>query len=149
MMLAAKLGFELRIATPKGYEVDVEILKDAQELAEVSGAEITTTYDPKIAVKDATVVTTDTWTSMGQENEKEQRIKIFKGFMVDDEMMSLARNSAKFLHCLPAYRGLEVSEDIFEKYSDIIFDEAENRLHAQKGLMVWLDKHRENNVIKV
>ncbi|MDA7816993.1 ornithine carbamoyltransferase [Sulfurimonas sp.] len=142
MMLAAKLGFELRIATPVGYEVDQTVLADAQELACESGAKIITYNDPKEAVKGATVVTTDTWTSMGQEEEKEERIKIFKGFMVDENMMSLAQSDAKFLHCLPAYRGLEVSEETFEKHSKIVFDEAENRLHAQKGLMVWLDKQR-------
>ncbi len=142
MMLAAKLGFELRIATPVGYEVDQTILAEALELACESGAVIKTMNDPKEAVKGATVVTTDTWTSMGQEEEKEERVKIFNGFMVDDEMMSLAQDSAKFLHCLPAYRGLEVSEEVFEKHSEIIFNEAENRLHAQKGLMVWLDKQR-------
>jgi len=142
MMLAAKLGFELRIATPKGYEVDAKILQEALEIAKESGAVIKTMNDPKEAVCGATVVTTDTWTSMGQEDEKEERIKIFKGFMVDDEMMSLAQDGAEFLHCLPAYRGLEVSEEIFEKHSKIVFDEAENRLHAQKGLMVWLDKQR-------
>ncbi len=142
MILAAKLGFELRIATPKGYEVDAEVLKKALELAKISGAIIITTHDPKEAIKDATVVTTDTWTSMGQEAQKNERIKIFKGFMVDDAMMSLADKDAKFLHCLPAYRGLEVSEEVFEKHSGIVFDEAENRLHAQKGLMVWLDRQR-------
>jgi ornithine carbamoyltransferase len=140
MMLAAKLGFELRIATPIGYEVDQEILAEAQEIACESGAKIITCNEPKEAVKDATVVITDTWTSMGQEEEKEERVKIFKGFMVDEDMMGLAKNEAKFLHCLPAYRGLEVSEDVFEKHADIVFNEAENRLHAQKGLMVWLDK---------
>lgn len=143
MMLAAKLGFELRIATPKGYEVDADVLKSAQEIAKSSGGVIKTINDPKEAVKGATVVTTDTWTSMGQEEEKEQRIKIFSGFMVDDEMMSLAAKDAKFLHCLPAYRGLEVSNEVFEKHSEIVFNEAENRLHAQKGLMVWLDKQRD------
>jgi ornithine carbamoyltransferase len=140
MMLAAKLGFELRIATPEGYEVDAKILDDAQKIAKESKAVIKIMNDPKEAVKGASVVTTDTWVSMGQEDEKEERIKTFKGFMVDDEMMSLAQKDAKFLHCLPAYRGLEVSEELFEKHSDIIFSEAENRLHAQKGLMVWLKK---------
>ena len=140
MMLAAKLGFELRIATPKGYEVDSDILNEALELAKKSGAIIKITNDPKVAVKDATVVTTDTWTSMGQEEEKEERIKIFNGFMVDDKLMSLTKENSIFLHCLPAYRGLEVSEEIFEKYSKVIFNEAENRLHAQKGLIVWLKK---------
>ena len=143
MMLCAKLGFELRIATPKGYEVDATVLAETLEIAKLSGAVIKTMNDPKEAVKDATIVTTDTWTSMGQEDEKEQRIKIFKGFMVDDEMMSLTKDSSKFLHCLPAYRGLEVSEELFEKHSEIVFNEAENRLHAQKGLMVWLDRQRD------
>lgn len=142
MMLAAKLGFELRIATPKGYEPDSEILKEALAIAQESGAIIKVMNDPKEAVNGATVVTTDTWTSMGQEDEKEERIKTFKGFMVDDAMMSLAQKGARFLHCLPAYRGLEVSEELFEKHSDIVFDEAQNRLHAQKGLMVWLDRKR-------
>lgn len=142
MMLAAKLGFELRIATPKGYEVDAEILATTQELAQESGGKILTMNDPREAVKGATVVTTDTWTSMGQEDEKEERIKIFNGFMVDENMMSLAEDNANFLHCLPAYRGLEVSEEVFEKHADIVFNEAENRLHAQKGLMVWLDRKR-------
>ena len=143
MMLAAKLGFELRIATPKGYEVDAEVLKDTLEIAKTSGAVITTTHNPDEAVKGATVVTTDTWVSMGQEDEKEQRVKDFKGFMVDEDMMNLASKDALFLHCLPAYRGFEVSEDVFEKHAKVVFDEAQNRLHAQKGLMVWLDKQRE------
>ncbi len=142
MILCAKLGFELRIATPQGYEVDTEILREALVIAKDSGAVIKTMHNPREAVKNATVVTTDTWTSMGQEEEKEERIKIFKGFMIDEKMMLLAARDAKFLHCLPAYRGLEVSEEIFEKHSEIIFNEAENRLHAQKGLMVWLDKQR-------
>lgn len=142
MMLAAKLGFELRIATPKGYEVDSDILRDALEIAKQSGGVIKVMNDPKEAVIGASVVTTDTWTSMGQEDEKEERIKIFSGFMVDEAMMSLARDGARFLHCLPAYRGLEVSEEVFEKHADIVFDEAQNRLHAQKGLMVWLDRQR-------
>jgi ornithine carbamoyltransferase len=142
MMLAAKLGFELRIATPKGYEVDFAVLEDSLKLARKSGAVITVTNDPKEAVHGATIVTTDTWASMGQEDEKEQRIKDFKGFMVDDLMMCLAAKDAQFLHCLPAYRGQEVSESVLEGHAKIVFDEAENRLHAQKGLMVWLDMQR-------
>jgi len=142
MMLAAKLGFELRIATPKGYEVDASILEEALSVAKESGAKISMMNDPKEAVHGATIVTTDTWTSMGQEDEKEQRVEDFKGFMVDSLMMCLAQKDAKFLHCLPAYRGYEVSEEIMDSHAKIIFDEAENRLHAQKGLMVWLDKQR-------
>ena len=143
MMLSAKLGFDLRIATPKGYEVDGDILEEALKIAKESGAKITVTNDPKEAIHGATIVTTDTWASMGQEDEKEERIKAFKGFMVDDLMMCLAKKGAKFLHCLPAYRGQEVSESVLEGHSKIVFDEAENRLHAQKGLMVWLDKQRD------
>ncbi|MBU1928187.1 ornithine carbamoyltransferase, partial [bacterium] len=88
------------------------------------------------------IVTTDTWASMGQEDEKEQRIKAFEGYMVDDLMMCLAQKNAKFLHCLPAYRGQEVSAEVLESHAEIVFSEAENRLHAQKGLMVWLEKQR-------
>ena len=142
LMLASKLGFELRIATPKGYEVDNTILEDAYTFAKESGAKILITNDPKEAVKGASVVTTDTWVSMGQEDEKEKRLKDFEGFIVDDLLMCLAQKDAIFLHCLPAYRGYEVSESVFEKHADVIFDEAENRLHAQKGLMVWLHQHR-------
>jgi len=142
LMLASKLGFELRIATPKGYEVDEEILKDALEFAKQSGAIIKVGNDPREAVKGASVVTTDTWISMGQEAEKEKRVKDFAGYMVDSELMSLAQKDAMFLHCLPAYRDYEVSEEVFESHSEEIFDEAENRLHAQKAVMVWLDKKR-------
>jgi len=142
MMLAAKLGFELRIATPKGHEVDDVILREALILAKESGATIKTMNDPNEAASGANVITTDTWTSMGQEEEKEQRIKTFKGYIVDEKLMLLAAKDAKFLHCLPAYRGLEVSEGVLEKHSEMVFNEAQNRLHAQKGLMVWLDRKR-------
>ncbi|MDO8453360.1 MAG: ornithine carbamoyltransferase [Sulfurimonas sp.] len=142
MMLAAKLGFELRIATPKGYEVNGKILEEALKMAKESGAVIKVSNDPKEAVHGATIVTTDTWASMGQESEKEERIKAFKGYMVDDLMMCLAKKDAKFLHCLPAYRGQEVSAEVLESHCEIVFNEAENRLHAQKGLMVWLNKHK-------
>ncbi len=144
MMLAAKLGFELRIATPKGYEVDQDILTDAFEIANQSGAKIIVGNDPKVAVKDATVVTTDTWVSMGQEDEKEQRLKDFEGYIVDKNLMSLASKNAIFLHCLPAYRDYEVSEEIFEKHSDVIFNEAQNRLHAQKAIMVYLNRNKND-----
>ncbi len=144
LMLSAKLGFELRVATPKGYECDKSIVKEALEFAKVSGAKISFSNDPQIAVKDCNVVTTDTWVSMGQEDEKEIRLKAFDGYIVDESLMSLAQKEAIFLHCLPAYRGYEVSEETFEKHAEVIFSEAENRLHAQKGIMVWLDQHRQD-----
>ncbi|CAA6819043.1 MAG: Ornithine carbamoyltransferase (EC [uncultured Sulfurovum sp.] len=143
LMLATKLGFELRVATPKGYECNQQVIEEALELAKISTAKISFGNDPKIAVKDANVVTTDTWISMGQEDEKEERIKAFEGYIVDEALMSLTEKDAIFLHCLPAYREYEVSEAIFEKHADEIFTEAENRLHAQKGIMVWLDQHRD------
>lgn len=142
LMLASKLGFELRVATPKGYECDPIVIADAMRFAQESGAKITITNDPKEAVKGATVVTTDTWISMGQEEEKAQRLRAFQGYIVDDALMGLAAENAIFLHCLPAYRDVEVSESVLEGAQSVIFEEAENRLHAQKGLMVWLNKHR-------
>lgn len=144
LMLAAKMGFELRIATPKGYEVKADILEKALSFAKISGAKITVGNDPKAAVKNATVVTTDTWVSMGQESQKEQKVKDFKGYIVDDAMMKLAQEDAIFLHCLPAYREYEVSTSVFEGKQSKVFEEAENRLHAQKGIMVWLDGKRND-----
>ena len=142
LMLASKLGLELRIATPAGYEPDGEILNLAMKNAQISGAKIYLTHNVKEAVSGADVVTTDTWVSMGQEAEKEKRLREFAGFCVDENLMKLAAPHAIFLHYLPAYRGYEVSEAVFEAHADEIFAEAENRLHAQKGVMVWLDRHR-------
>lgn len=142
LMLASKLGLELRIATPKGYEPDAKILEKAQQNAKISGAKIYLSNEPKEAVVGADVVTTDTWVSMGQEAEKEKRLREFAGFCVDENLMSLAAKNAIFLHCLPAYRGYEVSEAVFEAHADEIFSEAQNRLHAQKGVMVWLNDKR-------
>lgn len=142
LMLASKLGFDLRVATPEGYECDPVIVEEALIFAKQSGAKISFTNDPKIAVAGATVVTTDTWISMGQEEEKVKRLHDFKGYIVDEDLMALADPYAIFLHCLPAYRGVEVSEAVLEGDQSVIFLEAENRLHGQKGLMVWLDKHR-------
>ena len=144
MMLASKLGFELRIATPKGYEPLQEIVDDTKALCKESGGVVTYTNDPKLAVMGADVVTTDTWVSMGQEDEKAKRIKDFEGYMVDLNLISNAKEDAIFLHCLPAYRGYEVSNEILEKFANVVFDEAENRLHAQKGLMVWLNDKRNS-----
>ncbi len=143
LMLASKLGFELRIATPKGYEVNEDILNDALEFAKQSGAKISISNDPKKACEGANVITTDTWVSMGQEDEKEKRIKDFEGYIIDKKMMSLGASNAIFLHCLPAYRDYEVSEEVFESKQSLVFQEAENRLHAQKGVMVWLNEQNK------
>ena len=140
VVMAAKLGFDINIATPKGYEIDDKIKEIALNEAKNSNSNIYFTIDPKDAIKDVDVVVTDTWISMGQEEEKEKRVKDFKGYQINSELMELAKKDAIFMHCLPAYRGYEVSDEVFEKYEDVIFTEAENRLHAQKGLMVWLKK---------
>lgn len=141
--LASILGFELRVATPKGYEADHKIIDKAMENAKKSGAKILFTNDPKEAIEGVEVVATDTWISMGQEDEKDRKVKQFEGFCVKTSMMNLAKKDAIFLHCLPAYRGYEVSENVFEKHANEVFLEAENRLHAQKGIMVWLDRQRK------
>jgi ornithine carbamoyltransferase len=129
---AAMLDFELRIACPPGYEPDSKLLAEHAK-------RIHLTRSPEDAVKGAHLVVTDTWASMGQENEKEQRLAAFAGYQVDHQLMSLAAPDAIFMHCLPAYRGMEVSNELMEdpKYS-VIWDEAENRLHAQKALMEFL-----------
>jgi ornithine carbamoyltransferase len=142
LMLAAKLGLEMRVATPKGYECDNDIVSIVQGFAIESGAKLEFYNDPNQAVQNADVIITDTWVSMGQESEKETRVKAFAGYMVDDAMMNRAKSDAVFMHCLPVYRGYEVTEEIFEKFEDVVFLEAENRLHMQKGIMVWLDQNR-------
>ena len=142
LMLASIMGFELRVATPKGYECDAKVVQKALEFAKESGAKIIISNDPSTAIKGADVVTTDTWISMGKEDEKSKRVADFKGYMVDSDMMQLAKSDAIFLHCLPAYRGYEVSDEVLEAHADAVFSEAENRLHMQKGIMVWLDARR-------
>ena len=144
LMLASKMGFEIRIATPKGYEPDRRIIEMALQNAKISGAKISILNDPKEAISGADVVATDTWISMGQEDEKERKVKNFAGFCIDKKMMELAHKKAIVLHCLPAYRGYEISDEVFEAHSDEIFLEAQNRLHTQKGVMVWLDSKRND-----
>lgn len=142
--LAAILGFELRIATPAGYAPKDAILSRAQALCAQSGGKIIVGRDCKEAVSGANVVTTDTWASMGQEEQKKERERAFAGFCVDTEMMKLADSNAIFLHCLPAYRGQEVSEEVIDGAQSRVFREAQNRLHAQKGVMLYLA--RVNNI---
>lgn len=146
LMLASKLGFELRIATPREYQVDETIASLALKFASESGAKIVFTNDPREAVEGSNVVTTDTWVSMGQESEKESRIKAFEHYCVNEAMMQLAQKEAIFLHCLPAYRGYEVDEEVLEGKWSKVFLEAENRLHSQKGIMAYLHQTiRKNN----
>ena len=140
IMFSAKMGFEIRIATPKNYEPNNIILEKAKKIAEISGSKIYLFNSPEEAVKNSDVVITDTWISMGMEDEKEQRIRDFKNYIVDDNLMTLTNKKSIFLHCLPAYRGYEVSESVIDGEKSRIYNEAENRLHAQKGLWFGLIK---------
>ena len=128
-------GMDVSVATPKGYEPHVKVLEFAKAYPSFS-----LTTDPAKAIQDADVVITDTWASMGMEEEKEIRQKAFQGYTVDDALMSLAKPGAMVQHCLPAYRGQEITEKVFEDHADEIFEEAENRLHVQKAVMVLLMK---------
>jgi ornithine carbamoyltransferase len=135
---AALLGMNFNVGAPKGYWMDEGVVKKANDLASKTGVKIMQTDKPEEAVADADVVITDTWVSMGDEAEKEQRLKIFKPYQVDAALMSKAKSDALFMHCLPAYRGNEVSAEVIDGPQSVVFPEAENRLHAQKGLLVWL-----------
>lgn len=134
----AKTGMDISVAAPKGYGCDMNIINEAQSDAKKSGSKIVLTEDPIEAAKDADVIYTDTWVSMGQESEKETRKKIFMPYQVNKDLFSHAKSDAIFLHCLPAYRGLEVTEEIIDGPNSVIFDEAENRLHVQKAIMAIL-----------
>lgn len=134
----AKTGMEIAVATPANYACDETVVTKALEDAKLSGAKITITTDAKEAVKDADAVYTDTWVSMGQEDQKAEKVKSFSPYQVNDELFSLAKKDAIFLHCLPAYRGMEVTDSVIDGPNSAVFDEAENRLHAQKAVMVML-----------
>ena len=134
----ALAGMHVAVAGPSGYLPNAAVVARAQEIAAAQGGSVTVTTDPAVAIADADAVATDTWISMGQEDEKEQRVKDFAGFTIDAGLMAKAKSDAIFLHCLPAYRGYEVSAEVIDGDQSVIWDEAENRLHAQKALMVWL-----------
>jgi ornithine carbamoyltransferase len=131
-------GMDISVASPRGYECDGTIIEQARYAAKKSGSKVVLTEDPEEAMKDADVVYTDTWISMGQEAEKNIRIKMFMPYQVNEKLFSLAKEDAMFLHCLPAYRGYEVTEDIIDGPNSSVFEEAENRLHVQKAVMVTL-----------
>ncbi len=138
MLTAACLGSWIDIATPKGYEPSKEILKQARAIARTTGAKIEVTNDPLQAVGGADAVYTDVWASMGQESEAEQRRKLFLPYQVNEDLMSHAKPFALFMHCLPAHRGDEVTNEVIESPCSVVFDQAENRLHAQKSILLIL-----------
>ncbi len=138
ILTCACLGSKIRVATPKGYAPNAQILADAREIAKETGAEIQLMTDPHEAVAGADAVYTDAWASMGQEREAEKRAKIFAPYQVNSALMAEAAPHAVFMHCLPAHRGLEVTDAVIDSVQSVVFDQAENRLHAQKAILYLL-----------
>ncbi len=135
MLTGARLGVNVSVATPKGYEPDKAVVEKAKKDAERFGAKIVATNDAEDAVANADAVYTDVWASMGQESEAEERKKIFSPYQVNSDLMAKANADAIFLHCLPAHRGEEVTDEVIDSDQSVVFQEAENRLHVQKALM--------------
>ncbi len=133
---SAKLGMHVIIASPKGYELQKKVFERALEIAKLTQAKVEVTNDPAYAAKDADIIYTDVWASMGQESETETRKKIFAPYQVNAKIMSLAKPTAIFMHCLPAHYGEEVTEDVGHGAQSVIFEEAENRLHSIKAMIV-------------
>lgn len=138
MFAAAKMGMNLTIATPKGYEPRKEIVKLAFEDAKKTGIEIDILNDPVIAAKDADVIYTDVWASMGQEKEIKKRKKVFRKFQVNQPLVALAKKDVIVMHCLPAHRGEEITDEVIDGAHSVVFDQAENRLHVQKAILALL-----------
>jgi len=134
----ATAGMHIRVAGPEGFHPRADIVRDARRIAAETGGSVTVTADPLAAVAGADVVITDTWVSMGQEEEKAARVATFGAYRVTSELMALADPDAIFLHCLPAYREYEVAPEVIDGPQSAVWDEAENRVHAQKALMAWL-----------
>ena len=138
VLAGATAGMHVRVASPEEFAPAASVVADADRIAAGTGGSVTLYTDPAEAAAGADVVVTDTWVSMGKEDEKAHRVATFGSYKVDAELMALAKSDAVFLHCLPADRGYEVSADVIDGPQSIIWDEAENRLHAQKALLVWL-----------
>jgi ornithine carbamoyltransferase len=138
LLACATAGIHVRIGAPEGYQPREDVVTDARAIAAQTGGSVTIVTAAAEAVVGADVVVTDTWASMGKEDQKAQRIVDFAGYQVDAELMGKAKPDAIFMHCLPAYRGYEVSAEVLDGPQSVIWDEAENRLHAQKALIVWL-----------
>ena len=138
MLCAARLGMNMSVATPRGYAPRTAVIAQAIELSRLSGARIEVMADPADAVQNAHAVYTDTWTSMGQESEAEQRAKTFAPYQVNEILLALARPDTLFMHCLPAKRGQEVTDEVMESPQSVAFDQAENRLHVQKAVLLML-----------
>lgn len=138
LLLAAKLGAKIRYATPKKYQPDTKILKLAKSVAAKTGATIEGFLDPVEAVTGADAIYTDVWVSMGEEAMRKKKLKDFKGFQVDKALVQKAKKGALIMHCLPAHRGEEITDSVIESKNSVVFDEAENRLHIQKAILLYL-----------
>lgn len=134
----AKTGLNISIAAPEGYEPNAQILKEARDFARTTGAKIEMVKNKEQAAKDADILYTDVWTSMGQEAEREKRLKIFKGFQIDSGLLKKAKPDCVVMHCLPAHRGEEITDEVIDGPHSIVFDQAENRLHIQKAILLTL-----------
>lgn len=137
-IIAGKLGLHMVICIPPGYEPDKGIIKEAQALAAVSGARIELTNDPQAAATAADILYTDVWTSMGKEQEREERLKIFKPYQLNSKLLAKANPGYMVMHCLPAHRGEEITDEVMASQQNISFDQAENRLHVQKAILALL-----------
>ena len=138
LLAGATAGMKVRIAGPALYQPNAKVLEKAKQIATTTGGSVDCYTDPKLALVDSDVVATDSWVSMGQQDQKAEKIEAFDGFRLDAELLAIAKPSAIVLHCLPAYRGLEITDEVLEGSQSVVWDQAENRLHAQKALMVWL-----------
>lgn len=138
VIAAAHVGMHVAVATPAGYECDATIMEQAQQIALANGGSVLATHDPVEAVKNADAIYADVWTSMGQEEETEQRLKDFRGYQINDELVAHAKPDYMFLHCLPAHREEEVATSVIDGPNSYIFEQAENRLHAQKAVLISL-----------
>jgi ornithine carbamoyltransferase len=140
MYAGARLGVDVTVACPRGYEPNLIAFQTAVEDAKATGAKIEVVHDPALGVKDADAVYTDVWASMGQESEAAERRRIFMPYQVNEDLMAHAKSDAIFMHCLPAHRGDEVTDGVIDAPYSVVFQEAENRLHAQKAVMYKLMK---------
>lgn len=135
---AAKLGMDFALGAPEGYSLRSDVMALAQQFADQSGSRITVTTNPREAVENADVIYTDTWTSMGQEAEAEERRKIFPPYQVNTDLLAHARPDAIVMHCLPAHRGEEITDEVADGPQSVLFDQAENRMHGQKAILIWV-----------
>jgi len=140
MLMAAKIGMNFRAVVPKGYEPDKEVVRQSKAIARKMGSTVEVLHDPLKGVKGVDAVYTDVWASMGQEAEAAERKKIFAPYQINEKLMKQAKDSAIFMHCLPAHRGEEVTDGVIDSPRSVVFDEAENRLHTEKALLYTLLK---------